>query len=148
MNRNHLLITLVLTALVAVVLVLEGCQNTLTRTFVDASSIPDQTYDVTIYKGRKYRSYAVLFDIPDDGIEVIMSSTRFTRRIGLDSPPEYIEEFRDEIKHYSTIRISDQNGEVRGYLLVSILLKYWIRPVEDTIMVSVELDPAYYNTPK
>ena len=143
MNWKSLLIPVTL-----VTLILGGCENPLVLTRIDASSIPDQSYDVTAYKCYKLRCYAVLFDIPDDGVDVFMDNTRSTREMGLDSPRNYVDRFDNEVKHYSTIRIGDQNDEVRGYLVVSTLLRYWIRPLEDGIAVSVELDPSYRNTPR
>ena len=128
----------------AIGLVLGGCQNHLHRTLVDASSIPDQTYNVTVYKKFLSNSYAVLFDIPDDGTEVFMKSTSLTEEIGKDSPRKYIDEFDDRIKFYKTLGIDDQDGTVRGYLMVSSVLDYWISPVDERIMVVIQRSPDYY----
>jgi len=135
MNRNILLIILI-----AMILIVSGCKKGVIRTYVDASSIPDQSYDVTVYRGPMARSYAVLFDIPDDGVRVFMKHTSFTEKIGLDSSRGYIDEFRTRIKRHRTVRISGQDGEVRGYLLASNLLNYVIQPAGVSIMVSIE-DP-------
>ncbi len=116
---------------------MEGCRSDITRTLIDASSIPDQTYDVTVYRGRSFRSYAVLFDIPDDGTEVFMKYTSVTQKIGMDSPRKYIDELNSKIRFYRTTRIGDQHGTVRGYLLVSNALDYRIRYVGERIEVTV-----------
>lgn len=135
--------SIVLVAMVAVVFILEGCQASYqVRTSVDASSIPDQTYDVTEYRGPMPRSYAVLFDIHGDGTEVFMKHTPFTEKIGLDSAHHYFDEFRLQIRGYRALRISDQNGTVRGYLMASNLLNDEIRPVGERIMVAIE-DPYF-----
>ncbi len=138
MNRNTLLITVA-----AALLILEGCQNYLTHTLVDASSIPDQTYDVTVHERFMSTSYAVLFDIPGDGSEVFMKPTPHTQKMGKDSPRKYIDQFNNRIRFYRTIRIGDQDGTVRGYLMVSSVLNYWISPVGERIMVGVENDSTY-----
>ena len=138
MNRHILL-----GAAMASLLILEGCQNYHPHTFVDAPTIPDQTYDVTVHERFMSRSYAVLFDIPDDGMEVFMKNTSFTKRIGKDSPRKYIDQFNHRIKYYRTVRIEDQNGTVRGYLMVSAVLDYWIGPVGERIMVNIETDPNF-----
>jgi hypothetical protein len=138
MNR---LVTFVM--ILAIGLVLEGCQNYLSQTVVDASSIPDQTYDVTVYKKFMSTAYAVVLDIPDDGVEVFMRGTPFTEKIGRDSPHEYIHEFQERTRFYKTISIGDQDGTVRGYLLVSGVLRYWISPSGGRIMVGIEMEPGY-----
>jgi predicted RNA-binding protein with PUA domain len=151
----------ILLGTVFVILVLsEGCQqNHLTRTDIDASSIPDQTYEVTVHTRFMSRDYAVLFDIPDDGVEVFMRHTSSTQRTGVrhtastektgrDSPRRYIDEFQDRIKHYRTVSIADKDGTVRGYLMVSSALNYWISPAGERIMVRIERDSSYnYRLP-
>ncbi|NIQ38077.1 MAG: hypothetical protein GTN81_05760 [Proteobacteria bacterium] len=138
----------------------EGCQqNHLTRTSINVSSIPDQTYEVTVHTRFMSRDYAVLFDIPDDGVEVFMRHTSSTQRIGVrhtastekigrDSPRRYIDEFQDRIKYYRTVSIADKDGTVRGYLMVSSALNYWISPAGERIMVGIERDSSYnYRLP-
>lgn len=143
MNRGILLVIMV-----AVGLILDGCQSHLTRTSVDASSIPDQTYHVTVYRRFMSPSYAVLFDIPDDGTEVFIKNIEFTKRIGEDSPRSYVDEFQNHIKYYRTVRIGDQDGTVRGYLMVSSVLNYWISPAGARIMVGIQSDIDYsYGLP-
>jgi hypothetical protein len=132
----------------AVGLFLEGCQNYLTRTDIDASSIPDETYEVTVHTRFMSRDYAVLFDIPDDGVEVFMRYTSSTEKIGRDSPGRYVEEFKTQIEYYRTVSIGDQDGTVRGYLIVSSVLNYWIAPAGERIMVGIEKDTNYsYRLP-
>ena len=133
MNRSMLFVTMT-----AVVVILEGCHNSLTRISLDPSSIPDQTYEVMVYSRFMSMSYAVLFDIPEDGTEVFMKHTPFTERVGRDSPRMYIDEFDKRVRYYRTIGIGDQNGSVRGYLLVSGVLNYWIAPAGERIMVGIE----------
>jgi len=138
MKRNIVLVTVM-----AIGVILEGCQHGYqARTFVDSSSIPDQTYDVTEYRGPEPRSYAVLFEIPDDGTEVFMRHTPFTEKIGTGSARGYIDEFHTRIRGYRTLRIADQNGTVRAYLMVSNLLNDQIRPAGKRIMVTIE-DPYF-----
>jgi len=110
---------------------------------VDVSSIPDQTYDVTVYGNPWSWYYAVVLDIPDDGTEVFIRKTRYTKRIGMDSPRRYVEAFDNRIRFYRTVKISDENGVARGYLMVSIRLKHWIKTGEGGIMVIVEIDESY-----
>jgi hypothetical protein len=133
MNRSFLGL-----AVIAIMTMLLGCHNPVVRTSIDSSLIPDQTYEVTVYNRFMSISYAVLFDIPDDGVEVAMRHTAFTERIGKASPGKYIDEFNRRIKFYRTIQIGDQDGTVRGYLLVSGALDYWIAPSGERIIVAVE----------
>jgi len=155
MNKNVLF-----AAALVMGIILQGCQqNHLTRTSMDASSIPDQTYEVTVYRRFMFREYAVLFDIPNDGVEVFMRQTSSTQRIGVghtaytekigrDSPRRYIDEFENRINYYRTISIGDKDGRVRGYLMVSSALHYWINPVGEKIMVGIERDSGYnYRLP-
>ncbi|MBW2122059.1 MAG: hypothetical protein JRH07_09460 [Deltaproteobacteria bacterium] len=135
-------------AIAAVGLALGGCSSHLTRTPIDPSAIPDQKYDVTVYRRFMSSSYAVLFDIPDDGREVFMKNLKFTQRVGKDSPSVYVEEFQDRIKYYRTVEIGDKDGPVRGYLILSSTLNYWLSPAGERIMVGIEPDPAYsYGLP-
>lgn len=138
MIKNILFITLMVT-----VLILTGCGDRLIRKDVDASAIPDETYYVTTYGSPRSWYYAVVLDIPDDGMEVFIRKTRYTKSIGLDSPRRYIDEFDNRIRFYRTIRIGDQDGDVRGYLMVSVRLNSWIKPVGERIMVIIEIDRSY-----
>jgi hypothetical protein len=115
-----------------------GKGTKLIYTAVNASSIPDQTYYVTVNDGLTHESYAVLFDIPGDGTEVFLGYTSLTRRLGMDSPGKYIEEFNERIRSYKTVRIGDQSGTVKGYLLMPSLTNYRIRPLDGRIQVSIE----------
>lgn len=137
MNRSFLL-----PALMAILLILEGCQTSKVYTYIHASSVPDQTYEVTVYNGPMPVSYAILLDIPDDGTEVFMRESAFTEKIGLGSSRSHIDEFHARIKSHRTLIISDSDGTVRAYLVVSNLLNYLISPVDQKIMVSIE-DPYH-----
>jgi hypothetical protein len=135
----------VLIGVVAIGLILVGCQSDQgyqIRTFVDLSSIPEQPYDVTEYRGSMSGAYAVLLEIADDGIEVVMQHTPFTEKIGLDSAGDYIDEFHTRNKGYRVLRISDENGTVRAYLVVSNLLNDQVRIAGERITVTIE-DPYY-----
>ncbi len=137
-SRNILVFTAA-----AIVTIMGGCADRLVRTDVDVSSIPDQTYDVVVYGSPSSWYYAVVLDIPDDGTEVFIRKNRYTKRIGMDSSRRYVEAFDNRIRFYRTVKISDENGVARGYLMVSIRLKHWIKRVEDGIMVIVEIDESY-----
>jgi len=73
----------------------------------------------------------------DDAIEVFMRYASRTEKIGLDSPRKYIDEFENRVRFYRTIRIDDQDGAVRGYLMLPNLVNYWIRPFDNRIEVSI-----------
>jgi hypothetical protein len=140
MNRFLLLV-----AILMIPSILPGCQtSSLIRTSIDPGTIPDQTYNVTVYSRFMTLSYAVLFDIPDDGREVYMVYTPHTERVGRDSPRGYIQEFDRRIKSYQTIRISDPDGTERAYLMYSNILNAWVVPAKERIMVRVE-DAGYYG---
>jgi hypothetical protein len=140
MNRFLLLI-----AILMIPSILPGCQtSSLIRTTIDPEIIPDQTYNVTVYGRFMTLSYAVLFDIPDDGKEVFMVLTAYTESIGQDSPRQYVEEFDSRIKYYRTIRISDPDGTERAYLMYSNILNAWVVPAKERIMVRVE-EAGYYT---
>jgi hypothetical protein len=62
--------------------------------------------------------------------------------IGLDSAGDYIDEFHTRNKGYRVLRISDENGTVRGYLVVSNLLNDQVRIAGERITVTIE-DPYY-----
>jgi hypothetical protein len=136
---------MVLMGMTAMVFILEGCQgiqDSLIRTAVDPLSIPDQTYEVTVFRGPMSGSYAVLLDIPEDTIDVFMGYTVFTEKMGLDSSQPYLEELDARTRGYRTLRISSQDGTIRGYLLVSNLLNDRIQPSGEKIMVTIE-DPYH-----
>ncbi len=126
---------------------LGACQSSRVHTFAGTSSVPDQTYDVTVFSGPTGGSFAVLFDVPHDGIEVFMKPGSFIKKTGLDSPQNYLDEFEGRIKGHRTLTISDQDGTVRAYLMVSNLLNYVVTSDETRIMVSIE-DPyhGYYQS--
>lgn len=89
-------------------------------------------------------SYAVLFDIPDDGKPVVMYHTYLNERIGKDSPRKYIDYFKNRIRGYRTLKVSERDGTVRAYLMVSNFLHYRIyeRPVGERFIVMVG-DPFF-----
>jgi hypothetical protein len=121
-------------------LTLTACQTWSPTKITDKASIPDQAYDISVYKDvwRPY-SYAVLLDIPDDGTRVVMYHTMYVRRVGLGSPGEYINLFETRIKAHRTLEIHDRGGNLRGYLLIYKVLSYEIRerPGEERIVVYV-----------
>jgi len=137
MKKSFFLILAIL-----VLIALAGCQSSRVHTFAGTSSVPDQTYDVTVFSGPTGGSYAVLFDVPHDGIEVFMRPGSFTEKTGLDSSRNYVDEFEVRIKGHRTLTISDQDGTVRAYLMVSNLLNYVVTSDETRIMVSIE-DPYH-----
>ncbi len=124
-------------AVTAIALILVGCGAQNSRPVVDVSSIPNQEYLVTVSRGPSAKSYAVLLDIPDDGIEVFMRYTSRTEKVGLDWPRKTIDEFEKRVRFYRTIRIDDQGGTVRGYLILPNLVSYSIRPFDNRIEVSI-----------
>ncbi len=135
---------ILLVAMMAIATLLNGCPKgkSVIPTFVDASSIPDVSYRITEYRGPTAASYAVLFDIPNDTTELFMEHAPFVDKVGSDSSRGYVDEFHSRIKGGRTLRISDQGGNVRGYLLVSNLLNYRIQLVGERIKVSIN-DPYY-----
>ena len=131
MNRATFLIA-------CVVLTLLGCQSHMRTVRIDAMSIPDQTYEVTVHETAPLY-YAVLFDIPDDGMGVALDYTYATLRIGPDTPEKYVDRFATRIKGYRTLQINDRDGTVRGYIIISNLLGYLIyeRPPGERLIVSI-----------
>jgi hypothetical protein len=116
------------------------CQTWSPTKTTDAASIPDQTYDITVYKDiwTPY-SYAVLLAIPDDGTPVVMYHTMYVKRVGLASPGEYINRFETRVKGYKTLEIHDREGNLRGYLLIYNFLYYQIgeRSAEEKIVLYI-----------
>jgi len=136
---------LLLVAILMISYFVSGCYtSSLIRTTINPGAIPNQMYDVTVYNRFMTLSYAVLFDIQDDGREVYMVHTPYTERVGLDSPHRYVQEFDRRIKSYQTIRISDPDGTERAYLVYSNMLNAWVSPAKERIMVRVE-DAGYYG---
>lgn len=119
------------------------------RILVEASSIPTQDYVVTEYRGATRQAYAVLLDIPDDGVELLMRPARFTEKIGLKAGGEYVRQFHVRVKRFRVIRIADEEDRVRGYLMVSNLLNDRVRAMAEGIVVVIE-DPyyAYLQSPR
>ena len=134
--------TLELITTIAISLSLWGCRTDLIRTSVEASAIPDHRYDVTVYDGSMRSSYAVLFEIPDDGKKMSMRYSSFTDKVGLDSPGDYIDELKARTKGHRAVRIGEEDGTVRGYLLVSNLLNYRVQTAGESIVVAIE-DPYF-----
>ena len=121
--------------------VLAGCQGYQHTTRIDTIVLPDQIYNVTVHETQRIY-YAVLFDIPDDGMEVAMFYTYATHRIGRDTPAKYVDRFATRVKGYRTFQISDREGVVRGYLMISNLLGHLVyeRPVGERLIVQIS-DP-------
>jgi len=138
---------LLLFATLMIPLTVTACQTWAPTERIEVASIPDQTYDVTAYRGNKPLSYAVLFAKLDQGIPVIMYHTMFVKRIGQDSPGQWIERFNERTRGHKTLAISDKAGDVRGYLMISNFLYYEIyeRPAGERIVVQIGrpgLDPV------
>ena len=130
-----------------------GCQQSYSRyqirMLIDTSSIPDSTYEITAYRGVMPQSYAVLFDIPNDRVEVFMEHSPFTEKIGQGSAGVYIDEFHARIKRHRAVRINDQEETVRGYLMVSNILNDRVQFVGKRILVTIQ-DPynEYLRSPR
>ncbi len=133
-------------ALAAFIFTLAGCQTLVTTMVIDATSIPDRTYEVTVHETNP-SYYAVLFDIPDDGKQVSLFYTYATDRVGRDVPGKYIDRFNTRIKGYRTVEISDrEDGTIRGYLVISNLLGKLIHRTAggERILVKID-DPNLYG---
>jgi len=96
--------------------------------------IPNQKYDITIYRSPGFWSCAVLFAIPHGGMDVIMKHTTFTEKVGTDLPTKYIDIFKAHPEGYRTAKITDQDGNVRGYLMISNSLDYLVQRDERTMV--------------
>ncbi|NIO05019.1 MAG: hypothetical protein GTN74_10505 [Proteobacteria bacterium] len=142
MIRKILLITIV-----AVLPIFEGCRDDLIRSSINPITIPDKPYNVMTHGEHWSRYYAVVLDIPDDGVEVVLRETRLTKKLGVDYPRKYIDQFNNLMRPFITLRISDGTGAARGYLLVSVYLKYWTRSLEERIVVTVQPDESYFGYP-
>ncbi len=80
--------------------------------------------------------------------ELGVGHTAYTEKIGRDSPRRHIDEFENRIHYYRTISIGDKDGRVRGYLMVSSALNYWISPAGERIMMGIERNINYnYRLP-
>jgi len=125
----------------AFALVLLGCQSSVKPVTIEPTSIPEQTYNVTVHESNPLY-YAVLFDIPDDGKPVVMMHTYATKRLGTDVPGAYIDYLNSSIRNYRTLQIEDRDGTVRAYLMISNLLEYFVieREKEGRIVVYIS-DP-------
>ncbi|NIQ38199.1 MAG: hypothetical protein GTN81_06385 [Proteobacteria bacterium] len=139
--------SLTLLGFTTTLILLGGCRDQLIRETIDAASIPDQSYSVMIYGATSSRYYAVVLDIPDDDVEVTLQETSFTKKAGRGSPREYMKEFDSRMGRYVTLSISDADGRVRGYLLVSYYLKHWTRQAGEKIIVTVTPDESYLGYP-
>jgi hypothetical protein len=121
-----------------------GCQPSQRLAVTDPDSIPDQIYNIATYRGKKPLSYAVLFDIPDDGMPVVMFHSYRVKQVGADSPGTYIEYFQTRLKGYRTLEVKDRDGRVRGYLMMSNFIYYEIyeQPVGERIVVRLGRQPV------
>ncbi len=119
-----------------------GCQATTVRQRIEPEAIPEGIYRVTVHKSYA-KSYAVLFDNPHDDKKVVMAHTWFTKEMGMDRPGAYLDRFRQRIRFYSTFRISEKDGTVRGYLVISNLLDHRVSNDlrRNKIMIQI-IDPA------
>ncbi len=146
-GRTSMIRKILLITSVAVLPIFGGCRDDLIRSAINPLTIPDKPYNVMIHEAHWSRYYAVVFDIPDDGVEVVLRETPHTKKLGVDHPRKYIDQFNNLIRPFITLRISDNTGAVRGYLLVSVYLKYWTRSVEERIVVTVQPDESYFGYP-
>ncbi len=118
-----------------------GCHRFIVHKRIHPEEIPDGEYHVTVHEGDPLY-YAVLFDIPDEK-QVAMSHTYLTAIIGRDRPDEYLDRFKESVRFYRALRISEKDGTVRGYLVKSNLLAHitYKDPKGDRIMIRI-LDPS------
>ena len=118
-----------------------GCKSYAPTVRIDTMAIPDQTYQVTVHETQRLY-YAVLFDIPDDGVDVDLFYTYATHIIGPDTPGVYLDRFTKSIKGYRTLQINDRDGNTRGYLVISNLLGYLVyeKPARERLIVQIS-DP-------
>jgi hypothetical protein len=146
-GRTSMIRKILLIAIIAVLPILEGCRDDLIRSSINPLTIPDKPYNVMTHEAHWSRYYAVVLDIPDDGVGVVLRENRFTKTLGVDHPRKYIDQFNNLMRPFITLRISDETGVVRGYLLVSVYLKYWTKSVEERIVVTVQPDESYFGYP-
>ncbi len=128
--------------LVATLWTLLGCRGSTVQQRIDLEGIPRRPYKVTIHQSYS-KEYAVLFDDPYDDKELAMMHTWYTKYIGMDQPDAYLERFRTRIRYFKTVRISEKDGTVRGYLVISKLLDYGVYKDtrRDKIMIRI-IDPS------
>lgn len=128
--------------LVVILWTLIGCRGSTVQQRIDLEGIPRRPYKVTIHQSYS-KEYAVLFDDPNDDKELAMMHTWYTKYIGMDQPDAYLERFRERIRFFTTVRISEKDGTVRGYLVMSKLLDYGVYKDtrRDKIMVRI-IDPS------
>jgi len=101
------------------------------------AEIPDREYEIYVYSFTP-DMYAVLLDIPNDGKRVYMRHTDRTERVGMDRPGPYVAEIQRRIRGYrSAIKITDEEGFERGYLMVSTTLSYTVQRYQNEIKVSI-----------
>jgi hypothetical protein len=129
------------TLALAFALFLLGCQSSLKPVTIDPTTVPEETYNVTVHASNRVY-YAVLFDIPDDGKPVVMMHTYATERVGTDAPGAYIDHLNSTVRNYRTLQIEDLDGTVRAYLMISNLLDYFVieREKEGRIVIYIS-DP-------
>ncbi len=127
-----------LLAFTALAFILAGCQHIESPVKVEEAPVPDQTYNVTVYWSAPLYQ-AVLFDIPDDGKQVDLFYTYFVDRVGTDTPQKYVDQFDASIKWYRSVKITELDGTVRGYLMLSNKLGYFFyeRPQGERIIVEI-----------
>lgn len=114
-----------------------GCYSRNATRRISVAEIPDKIYEIYVYSLTP-DMYAVLLDIPDDGKRVFMRHTDRTERMGLGRPGPYVAQFQKRIRGFrSAIRIIDEEGIERGYLMVSVTLSYMLRPYGNEIMVYI-----------
>ena len=120
-----------------------GCRlANLQRT--SAAEIPDVPYHVYVYDFSTNDRYAVLFAIPSGEKQVLMKHLDHVEDMGTDRKEPYIKEFQKRIKNFqSAIRITDMQGVVRGYLMITVDLNWSIGAYGNDILVYV-YDPSDY----
>lgn len=122
---------------IALLAFLLGCSKTALQNRIAVRDIPDTMYEVYVYRFMN-DMYAVLLDIPDDGKRVYMQHTGQTKRVDRDRPGAYIAEFERRVGGFrSVIKIMDNEGVERGYLMISPTLSYSVRRQVDDIVVYI-----------
>ena len=124
-----------------------GCYRYANLQQTNAAEIPDVSYHVYVYDVSTNDKYAVLFAVPNGEKRVLMKHLAQVEDMGIDRKEPYIAEFQKRIKNFqSALRITDTEGVVRGYLMITANLNWSIGTYGNDILVYV-YDPSDYSTP-